>query len=58
MSTGNLLYLLMSIGVFAVFGLVLAYQSWQQSQLGPDMIGTVPIPAKAPARIPGHAAHV
>ncbi len=42
MSTGNLLYLLMCIGMFAVFAVVLAYCSWQQSTLGPDMIGSVP----------------
>ncbi len=40
MTTGNLLYLLMAIGVFIGFAAVLAYVSWQQSQTGPDMIGT------------------
>ncbi len=40
MTTGNLLYLLMAIGVFTGFAGVLAYVSWQQGTLGPDMIGT------------------
>jgi hypothetical protein len=38
MTTGNMLYLAMTIGVFVVLSAVLAYQSWQQSRLGPDMI--------------------
>jgi hypothetical protein len=38
MTTGNLLYLAMSIGMFATFSAVLAYQSWQQSKLGADKI--------------------
>lgn len=42
MSTGNLLYLLMCIGMFVVFAVALAYCSWQQSKLGPEMIGSVP----------------
>jgi hypothetical protein len=32
MTTGSLLYLLMSIAMFAAFSAVLAYQSWQQSR--------------------------
>ena len=40
MTTGNVLYLVMTIGMFGVFALMLAYQSWKQSQLGSDMIGT------------------
>jgi hypothetical protein len=42
MTTGNVLYLAMSIAMFVVFAGVLAYQSWQQSRLGP---GTMPQPA-------------
>jgi len=41
MTTGNLLYLLMSIGMFAAFSAVLAYESWQQSRLRPEV---VPVP--------------
>ena len=40
MTTGNLLYLAMTIGMFGVFALMLAYQSWRQSQLESVMIGT------------------
>jgi hypothetical protein len=38
MTTGNVLYLAMSIGMFGLFSAVLAYQSWQQSRQGPDMV--------------------
>ncbi len=38
MSQGELLYLLMSIGAFTGFAIVLAIQSWQQSKTGPDMV--------------------
>ncbi len=38
MTTGSILYLAMTIGVMVVFSLVLGYQAWQQSRLGPDMI--------------------
>jgi hypothetical protein len=38
MTTGSALYLLMALGVFALFSVVLAYQSWQQSRRGPDML--------------------
>ena len=38
MTTGNVLYLAMSVGMFGLFSAVLAYQSWQQSRQGPDMI--------------------
>jgi hypothetical protein len=38
MSTGNWLYLLMAIGMFGVLSAVLAYQSWQQSLRGPDVV--------------------
>jgi hypothetical protein len=41
MTTGNLLYLLMVIGVFLLFSVVLAYQSWQQSRLGPDTVSKI-----------------
>jgi hypothetical protein len=33
MSIGNLLYLLMCVGTFTVFGVVLAYQSWRRASL-------------------------
>jgi hypothetical protein len=42
MTTGNVLYLVMCIGAFAVFSAALAYESWQQSRLGPE---AVPVPA-------------
>jgi hypothetical protein len=32
MTTGNILYLAMSIGVFVLFSAILAHQSWQQSR--------------------------
>jgi hypothetical protein len=32
MTTGSVLYLLMSIAMFVAFSAVLAYQSWQQSR--------------------------
>ncbi len=41
MTTGNVLYLAMAIGTFVVFALVLAYESWRQSRLGPDV---TPVP--------------
>jgi len=37
MTTGNVLYLLMALGTFAVFSVTLAYQSLQQSRLGREM---------------------
>jgi len=37
MTTGNVLYLLMTVGTFAVFSATLAYRSLQQSRLGPEM---------------------
>ena len=40
MTTGNVLYLLMSIAMFVVLAGVLAYQSWKQSRLGPEMVTT------------------
>jgi hypothetical protein len=40
MTTGNVLYLLMSTGAFVVFSAVLAYQSWQQSRVGPEVVAT------------------
>ena len=33
MTTGNVLYLLMVVGMFVSFSIVLAYQSWHQSRL-------------------------
>ncbi len=38
MTLGNMLYLAMSVGAFGLFSAVLAYQSWQQSRLGPEML--------------------
>lgn len=38
MTTGNILYLAMVIAVFGMFGGVLAYQSWQQTRRGPEML--------------------
>jgi hypothetical protein len=38
MTTGSILYLIMSLAMFAAFSIVLAYESWQQSRLGPDII--------------------
>lgn len=38
MTTGSMLYLLMSIAMFAAFSVVLAYQSWQQARLGPETV--------------------
>ena len=52
MTIGNVLYLLMSIGMFAVFSVVLAYQSWQQSRVGPEV---VPASGPAPKAEPHHA---
>jgi hypothetical protein len=37
MTTGSVLYLLMSVGVFVLFSAVLAYQSWQQSRVAPEV---------------------
>lgn len=51
MTLGNVLYLLMSIGMFIALAVVLAYQSWHQSRLGPDMIAdAVPQPETEPER--------
>lgn len=47
MTTGNLLYLMLCIGMFAAFSAVLAYESYQQSKLGPDI-------APAPEADAGH----
>jgi hypothetical protein len=43
MTTGNVLYLLMVIGMFISFSAVLGYQCWQHSRLGRE---TVPAPRK------------
>lgn len=48
MTTGNVLYLLMSIGMFAVFAVVLAYQSWQQSRRGAEVVPASSSPASHP----------
>lgn len=37
MTTGSVLYLLMSIAMFTAFSVVLAYQSWQQTRPAPKM---------------------
>jgi hypothetical protein len=54
MTDGNVLYLLMCVAIFAAFSAVLAYNSWQQSKLGPDM---VPAPESHPEST-GMAVHV
>jgi sensor domain CHASE-containing protein len=38
MSTGNVVYLLMTIFVFVAFAGTLAYYSQQQTRLGPEML--------------------
>jgi hypothetical protein len=38
MTTGSALYLLMCLVTFGGFSAVLAYVSWQQSKLGPEML--------------------
>lgn len=53
MSTGEMLYLVMCIGAFTVFAIVLAMQSWQQSRKGPDMLES----ESADASHHGHAVH-
>ncbi len=45
MSRGEVLYLLMCGAMFAAFSAVLAYNSWQQSKLGPE---TVRVPEQHP----------
>jgi len=50
MSTGSMLYLVMVLAVFGVFSAVLAYQSWQQSRQGPEML-----PAHQDQTEPHHA---
>jgi hypothetical protein len=44
MTMGNVLYLAMAIGMFVLISAALAYASWQQSRIGPDV---VPIRAQA-----------
>lgn len=58
MSTGNVLYLLMCIGMFAGFAIVLAYQSWQQGRLGPDMVKDAPVGDRPVGHDYGQAVHV
>ena len=53
MTTGNILYLLMCLGMFSTFAVTLAYVSWQQSQEGPEMI-TSGVATEQPQ---GHAVH-
>jgi hypothetical protein len=43
--------------MFAGFGIVLAYQSWQQAKLGPEMIGSVPADDRHVEQAHGTAAH-
>ncbi len=38
MTTGNVLYLMLCLGMFTAFALVLAYESWQQSRIGRDVV--------------------
>jgi hypothetical protein len=49
MTTGNLLYLVLCIGMFTVFAAVLAYESHHQSKRRPDV---VPAPEAEPDRHP------
>lgn len=49
MSTGNMLYLVLCIGAFTVFAVVLAYMSHQQTKLGPETIGG---PARGVPEVP------
>jgi len=52
MTTGNVLYLAMSIGMFVVFAVVLAYESWQDSRVGSDAVsGSTPAPQPAPDHV-------
>jgi hypothetical protein len=51
MTTGNLLYLAMSIGMFTIFSVVLAYQSWQQSKSGGEIISEPVRMEEAPERL-------
>lgn len=55
MTTGELLYLLMCLAMFFSFSAALAYASWIQSQMGPEMIGTRP--ADEPQAGHGHPVH-
>jgi hypothetical protein len=49
MTTGNVLYLVMVIGVFVLFSAVLGYQSWLQSRPEPATVrARTPEPAHAP----------
>lgn len=50
MTTGNVLYLAMTIGMFGMFALMLAYQSWRQSALEVAMAGA-PVERPAPQRL-------
>jgi hypothetical protein len=53
MTTGNVLYLVMSVGMFVLLGAVLAYQSWQGSR---QTSKTVAQPAAEPKPQHGVAA--
>lgn len=46
MTTGNVLFLLMVVGMFASFSAVLAYQSWQQARSRATVVAKL---AKHPA---------
>ena len=52
MTTGNVLYLMMVIGVFMLFSAMLAYQSWQQSRPDP-----APVRAQTPEPAPAAEPH-
>lgn len=54
MTTGSVLYLLLSIAMFVVFAVVLAYESWQQARLGPEV---VPVPEPGTQDEPHDALH-
>jgi hypothetical protein len=58
MTKGEVIYLAMTIGMFVVFAGFLAYYSWQQSRMGPDMLAAKgernPIPNAPHADRPFH----
>jgi hypothetical protein len=54
MSAGNVLYLLMCIGMFTTLSGVLAYQSWREGSPGPDPSDPVPEDDSIDP-VPGHA---
>lgn len=51
MTTGSALYLILCIVTFAAVGIVLAYNTWQQSRMGGDF-GTAPDKKTSPQATP------